>query len=395
MKKMRKVSTPGDIWKINLDADDVQAGIDYGIISRAWTYDRMGAQFKGNFGKAIFRIAIGRAAQHALERMLLEKYRFHVERDAHDYKQEDYWDIRAKDGKKIDVKGFHVFTDYNAPGRGPLSADAIVNSTGGEHWSTFFPTLIPRDQFESETKDYYIFSIILGPSSKRYPYTRPEAKFLIALPFSQDKEVNARYQTVHRRKFANERLQTGETFGFEITKVGQNSLLPAKTKVTIGYGDSNGRARSKDMSLSIRKPESILGLTSFHYLRLHNLMTGSPLEKVFEVTFHDADKYGDISWAVHLGSFEDIWIYDAQAYFVGWIPKEDFESTYQKYKAFGPSADYSGNANHRDPKARGLLSRRSFCYFYPPVFRGGTQNPNYYCLPKDLFTMSSLVEILK
>jgi len=244
-EKMKKVSAPDDIWLIDLDAEDVQAGIDYGIISRAWTYDRMGAQIRGNFGKAIFRIAIGRAAQHALEKTLLQKYRFRVERDAHDYKEEDYWDIKSKDGGKIDVKGFHVFADYSAPGRGSLSKEAIVNSTGGEQWSTFFPMLIPRDQFESETKDYYVFSIIRGPSSKRYPYTRPGAKFLIALPFSQDKEVNARYQTVHRRKFANERLKAGETFGLQITKIGQNSLVPAKTKLTIGYGDSNGRARSK------------------------------------------------------------------------------------------------------------------------------------------------------
>jgi len=392
---MRKVSKPSDIWRIALNADDVQAGIDYGIISRAWTFDRMGAQFKGNFGKAIFRIAVGRAAQHAMERILLEKYQYCVERNAHDYKEEDYWDIKAKDGKKIDLKSFHVFTDYDAPGRGPLSEDLIINSTGAEHWATFFPMLIPRDQFESETKDYYIFAIIVAPSSKRYPHTRRGAKFLLALPFSEDKEVNARYQTVHRRKYANERVRTGKTFTLEITKIGQNCLVPAKTKVTIGYGDSKGQAHQKNLSLAMRKTESITDLTSFHYLRLHNAITAQPTEKIFEVIFHDADEYGDIRWEVPSVSFEDIWIYDAQAYFVGWISKEDFEAAYKRYKAFGPSPDYSKNANHRDPKARGLLSRKSFCHFYPPVFRGGTQSANYYCLPKDLFTMSSLIEILR
>jgi hypothetical protein len=392
---LRRVSKASDIWEIDLNTDDVQAGIDYGIISRAWTFDRMGAQIKGNFGKAIFRIAVGRAAQHSLERELLERYQYRTERDTHDYKEEDYWDIKTKSGKKADLKTFHVFSDYKAPGRGTLSEGVIVNSTGGENWATFFPMLVPRDQFESETKDYYLFGIVVAPSSKRYPNIRSDAKFLLALPFSEDKEFNARYQTVHRRKYTDERVRSGTSFSLEITRVGQNCLIPSATKVTVGYGDSSGRACQKLLSLSTKKTQSVSGLTSFHYLRLHNMMKARPSEKLFDVVFRDADQYGDINWQVFASLFEDIWIYDAKAYFIGWISKEDFEKAFKRYKAFGPSPDYTGNADHWDPKARGLLSRKSFCYFYPPVFRGGTQGANYYCLPKDLITMASLIEILR
>lgn len=94
---MTSLSSGDDIWLTSLDDEDVEIGLDYSIISRAYTYDRMGAQSRGNFGKAIFRIALGRAVQYRLER-LLEERGVQAERDTTDYKEGDYWDIRSQRG---------------------------------------------------------------------------------------------------------------------------------------------------------------------------------------------------------------------------------------------------------------------------------------------------------
>lgn len=135
---MSRLRVPKDIWTFDLKDEDVQAGINYGIISHAWTYDRMNAQISGNLPKAIFRIAGGVAVQHAIKRVIFEKFGVKFERDFHDYKEEDYWDMRTRNGKIIDVKSYHRFTDYDGDIRTPLSAGAIVNSSTGENWKTFF-----------------------------------------------------------------------------------------------------------------------------------------------------------------------------------------------------------------------------------------------------------------
>lgn len=393
MGNLRKTS---DIWQIMLESQDIQKGIDYGIISRAWTYDRMGAQAKGNFGKAIFRISVGRAIQNALERKL-GKFGVVFERDTTDYKEEDYWDIRTQDGKSVDLKSFHVFTDYEVKGRGPLSSGNILQSSAGDNWANFFPMLIPVDQFNAEPKDYYIFAILAAPQSKRIPNVRLDARYLISLPFSKDKYLNEGYHRLHRRKYADQRVEQDHTFSLDISLV---AFFPRKRSVTIGYGDNKGNACRKELALFFGKTKTLNGLTALHFLRLHgtaeeNLILSRKEVEIFRIVFKNVEEYGDMEWRVLSTSFEDIWIYEGKVYFIGWIAKEDFEEARKRYNAFGPRKDYKGNAGYWDKNEQGLLSIRSFCYFYPPVFWGGTKNPNYYCLPIDLQTMDTLVAVLK
>jgi len=392
---METIPKAEDIWVLSLLDEDVQAGIDYGIISRAWTYDRMRAQARGDFGKAIFRIAVGRAVQWALERHLGEQgFKFH--RDTTDYKEEDYWDIKTLDGKSVDLKSFHVFTDYVVEGRPDLTADRILGSSTGESWSTFFPMLIPKDQLEGNPKDYYIFAIVEAPRSKRFPMTRPNARFLLTLPYDRDKEINNRLKAVHRRKFANHRVEAGETFSMTVERV--NSLLAPSVTVVVGYGDAAGDACRADLNLERARSYRLDGLTSLHYIRalgdwVQRSSRGKP-ESLLDVTFHDFDEYHTpMEWRIHDRSFEDVWIYDARVFFVGWIGHAEFVAKRPKYRAYAPNENYDGNTYHSDPDERGLLTRKSFCYYYPPVFRGGTQNWNYYCLPQDLRPIASLITL--
>lgn len=392
---MRKIQKPDQIWEMTLLDQDIQAGIDYGIISRAWTYDRMGAQARGAFGRAIFRIAVGRAIQAALERKLSTK-RIEFIRDSTDYKEEDYWDMTLQDGKSVDIKSFHVFTDYHVPERGEISKEVIFSSTTGESWNTFFPMLIPQDQFDGPAKDYYIFAILLAPSSKRFPNTRPAPRFLISLPFSKDKELNDRYRNIHRAKPARLRVEEGKTFSISLSRDGQHTLFNDPINVTIGYGDIRGDSQKATISLSPRRSERLDGLTSFHYLKIHrNHLTIDRTGRVVNITFANADEEGDLVWEVFNTSFEDIWIYDSKVFFVGWISKKDFAKARDSYPAYGANENYTGNARHWDEDAVGLMSRKSFCYYYPPVFRGGTQNPNYYCLPKDLYPMDEILRLFR
>jgi len=394
---METVSKVEDIWVLPMLDDDVQAGIDYGIISRAWTYDRMGAQARGDFGKAIFRIAVGRAVQSALERHLAKKgVEFH--RNATDYKEEDYWDLKTLDGKSVDLKSFHVFTDYAVEGRPDLTAERIVGSSTGESWSAFFPMLIPKDQLEGDPKDYYIFAIVAAPSSKRFPDTRPNARFLLTLPYDKDREINNRLKAVHRRKFAHHRVEAGETFSMTIERV--NSLLAPSVTVVVGYGDVLGSACRCDLNLERAKSYRLDGLTSLHYIRavgdwVQRSSRGRP-EPLLNVIFHDFDEYHtSLRWKIYDRSFEDVWIYDARVFFAGWIGHDEFVAKRSEYRAYAPNERYDGNTYHRDPNERGLLTRKSFCYFYPPVFRGGTQNFNYYCLPQDLHSMDSVITLFQ
>lgn len=392
---MKRIREPDQIWCVTLLDQDIQAGIDYGIISRAWTYDRMGAQAKGDFGKAIFRIAVGRAIQAAFERILRGKNIIFV-RDTTDYKEEDYWDMTLKNDKSVDIKSFHVFTDYVVPEREETSKELIFSSTLGDRWNTFFPMLIPQDQFDGAVKDYYIFAILTAPSSKRFPNTRPKPQFLISLPYSKDKEVNDRYRNIHRAKPARLRVEEKKTFSILLDRDGQNTLFGEPIRLTIGYGDIHGDSKKATISLRARDSKRLDGLTSFHYLKAHHsCMTSSTREKIVTITFPDVDDEGDLVWEVYNHSFEDIWIYDSRVFFVGWVSKEAFAKARDRLPAYGPNEEYSGNTDHWEKDAVGLLSRKSFCYFYPPVFRGGTQNPNYYCLPKDLYPMDEIFKLFK
>jgi hypothetical protein len=385
-----------DIWKIRLENEDIQKGIDYGIISRAWTYDRMGAQARGDLTKAIFRIAVGKSIQAAFERIIQQKYKLNFVRDTTDYKEEDYWDIRSVADKSFDLKSFHVFTDYEEVKRRKLTKSLILSSSTGKDWSTFFPMLIPRDQFDSEeSKDYYVFAILQAPSSKIFPAYAANPGYLVAVPFSKDHDENLRYQIIHRRRFSDQRVREGRTFSLEIERVGQTELLPKSANVTIGYGDSQGKAIREDFTMQIGQRKSIIGLTAFHFLQIHESPNPKETTRLYDVRFRDVDEEGDVLWNVYANSFRDIWIHGHQTHFVGWIEREEFDRVRKTHKAFGPRKDYQGNTKHRDPSARGLMSRKSFCYFYPPAFGGGLQTPNYYCLPRDLNTMSSIVSTLR
>lgn len=392
---MKKIKKSDQIWEIKLLDSDIQVGIDYGIISRAWTYDRMGAQARGDFGRAIFRIAVGRAIQATFERILRTKGIKFV-RDSTDYKEEDYWDMTLPNNKSVDIKSFHVFTDYHVPGRGEINKEAIFSSTTGEHWNTFFSMLIPQDQFDSDIKDYYIFAILNAPSSKRFPNTRRTPKFLISLPFSKDKELNERYRNIHRAKPARLRVEEGKTFSVVLTREGQLKLFAEPLNLTIGYGDISGNSRKATITLLPRSSKRLGGLTSFHYLKInHKYLKSNKKERIVDITFVGADEEGDLAWRGFNTSFEDIWIYDSRVFFVGWISKEDFAKARDKHPAYGPNKKYTRNTHHWDKDAVGLMSRRSFCYYYPPAFRGGTQNPNYYCLPKDLYPMDEIYNLFK
>jgi hypothetical protein len=400
---MTLIDDPSQIVEMALDAIDIRKGIGYGVISHAHTYDRMGAQARGDMGKAIFRIVAGKGVQNAFERYVEQSLHCTLERDAHDYKTEDYWDVRFN-GMTIDVKSNDVFSDMLHPPRRPVTPAMILNSSLGDKWETFFPMLIPQDQFNSDPKDIYVFAISTTVSSKSFPDTLARPRCLIATAASKDPPTNQILRTVRRAKLVRERIRSHKTFGLTLSRVGQNSMTRSRTTVVIGFADEKGKARRAVARIHVGQSVKVKRLTAFHYLRVPSLARVSPPEDpIFRIVFNDVDDIGDIEWKVPPRAFTDVWMYDANVLIVGWIRRREFEEARRKYPAFGPSSDYLSNGPHHDVKARGILSMRGFCYYYPPYylsnsgrvipyFRAGTKNHNYYCLPKDLNPMSSLVE---
>jgi hypothetical protein len=392
---MQNVKAPQDIWRLPLKDDDVQLGIDYACISLWFTYDRMGLQAMGKLGNAMSKIAVGRAVQSALEGELARRGAQFV-RDATDYKEEDYWDITTKKGESVDIKSFHVFPDYPGIVREPLTPELIMNSSLGDQWNSFFPMLIPQDQFD-DGKDYYVFALLRAPQPKRCPGAGTAARFLVASAFSKDGELNEVYKLVQKQKHARERMKSGETFDLSVSLV--DSLFEQNVEITMGYGDKEGKAVSKQFTLSGRKEGRISGLTAFHYVRLHSGCPGrrkaNKPEAVLRVTFTNVGDQDPIEWIVMDEAFINAWISGGEVYFVGWIGKKEFQEAIRQYPAYAPNGKYNGNTLDHDKTKRGSMTKASFCYFYPPTFRGGTKNFNYYCLAKDLWRMDDLPNLLR
>lgn len=394
---------PRQIVEMKLEDADIRKGIAYGVISHAHTYDRMGAQARGDMGKAIFRIVAGKAVQNVLERYVTDSLHCEFKRDTHDYKTEDYWDV-SLNGLKIDIKSNDVFNDMLLPPRQPVTPEMVLKSTLGDKWETFFPMLIPVDQFKSDPKDIYVFAITTTHSSQAFPNIPQRPRCLITTAASKDPATNQVLRTVRRAKLVRQRIRDHSTFGLAVSRVGQNSVTHSKAAVAIGFADAKGKAKRIIAQLHVGQTAKVKGATAFHYLRIPTLPdTEEPEDPIFRVIFKDVDDVGDIKWEVPPKAFTDIWMYDANAFLIGWITRQGFDEARQRYPSFGPATDYMSNGPHHDADAKGTLSMRGFCYSYPPYgitvtgrkaayFRGGTKNHNYYCLPKDLNPISSLQE---
>ncbi len=396
---MKSTLSTSDIVHTTLSQEDIIAGVNYGIISRAWTYDRMKAQREGNYGKAIFRIAAGRAVQHSLERWL-SKYNVTLQGDETDYKQTDHWDLRSANGKRIDIKGAHFFTNFDVPGRPPLSPSLIASSSNGDDWASFFPMLIPQDQFNKNPKEFYVFYLLASPSSQRVPYISKDPQLLITLPFARnDKPLNQLYEQIHTSHYANRRVALGDTFALEL-KAHKSSPLSI-AQVSIGYGSAKGEATRTQVDLAREDRTVIDGLTALHYVRLRNgaLLSNSRYKNdyLFKVTFKRVIPGGDVKWEIAARDFEDVWIYNNNLYFIGWITAEEFHRSHIQYPAWSAKPDESHNIKLLSGLP-GTAEEGTYCYFYPPSFgrqyRGGTKNFNYYSLPQDLHPMNKLATFL-
>lgn len=398
---MAQLVDPTQIWEEALLNGDILRGMSYGIISHAYTHDRMGAQTRGDFGKAIFRIGVGTAVQSCLYRLLRSKG-ITLAHDTSDYKEKDYWDFHTPGGQSLDIKCNHVFSNFRTPGRGPLTTASIFNSDFRASWNTYVPMLVPKDQYDNAAKDIYIFSALFAPSSARYPYyLNREAKGLITVPTSQDIEQNNRYRRLRERAYAEERLRSGTTFEMDIISV-RATKRNVDYELKVGYGDDSGNAQVQPIILRGGEPMTIAGITALHYVRLSNLsdlgLRRDASEELFLITFRGVDGVAEFEWIIDTASFEDVWIYDNRLYFVGWATTQQFREASLLYPRIYPNDTRTANSIDIISAHKGLLERGAFCYFYPPtipITRGGTKNPNYYCLPRDMQTMDSLVDFLK
>lgn len=388
---MTLVTQPSEIWTIPLIDQDIQSAVEYGITSWPWTYDRMGDQEKGKYDKAISHIVVGRAAQNAFNR-IVEGKGYQLEIDKTDYKKVDRWDFRTKGGrKKVDVKTFNYYKDFSAS-RPALSTKIVVESKLGDTWKRFFPMLIPVDQYTNIPKDYYAFGIVASLSFLHCPDAESNAKFLIAQPRTADPKKIKLLDEVYKGDFVRERTEQKQTFNITIKRVDK---LPIKTLVvSMGIGGASGEAKQRELKFERDTEYKFSKITAFHYLRLHGNCIGYQSDdSVFEVKFRNiGDK--NIDAVVRGTDFYDVWIHHGVAYFIGWISREDFTQARKKYPAYEP--DKSKQQNAEILNKTGFLEEGSFWYVLPPLRRGGggTKRPNYYCLPEDLRTMDSLLQML-
>jgi hypothetical protein len=392
---MARVINASDLVSVNLEDADIQAGIKYGIIARAWHHDRMGAQARGDFGQAMFHIAVGKAMQSAFERYLISQG-VSFERDNTDYKTKDYWDIRTSEGVPLDIKSFHYYSDFHIRERLAPESHRIITSSLGETWNSFYPMLVPQDQFDGARKDVYVFALLSAPGSKRFPRTHQHPKALVALPFSQNPGLNNQFKLVHSKIPSDQRVRKGQTFEITIRRRAANPAQPFH--VTIGYGDLHGADQRVSLKLELAdEAHTITQVTSLHYLRWHGdcpISTGAAHPPLLDVIFHHVERLPDLHWQIYPNSFEDIWIYPDAAWFLGWITGPEFERISKGYPSYQPNKQQ--NKNEQDPEAQrgGMLPPGSFCYYYPPVGGGTRSKLNYYVLPQDLNPMSTLIPYL-
>lgn len=433
---MPLLNSSSEIWELHPTEADLMEAARYAAITLPWTFNRMSKNSSaGGMLSRAHNIAKGIVGQEVLKREL-ERRGLKVVLQRKSYRDTDLFDFKivkeGKDDVKFDVKTFSHYSNYAGDERQPLTSDLIskFRSFSGPDWRTFFPMAIAHTQI-SQDKQAYCFAIASSIDFRKEIWSgRPNDK-VVAFPYDEmSMFVSSKRLCIERENAAK---------GIFVSLYYENeTLFKDKLKIRV-VGEWNGKLREESVSLEPENLKDNIGPFS----NILNIEIDRPnFEKLqhgrllFNVSKNELKIAVRNSTQVNINiipkaplifknsDFGNVILpKDYKIYFIGWITKPDFMTTFVKYPAWIWPNDKNDKylnqawsqitdrdrqllkklsipaAVKTDPsrieagllKTGGLRGGSASCYVYPNMFGGGFRETNVYVLPADLSTMNSLI----
>lgn len=424
-----RLSTSSDVWILPATLDDLRAGAWYASISMPFTFNRMSllTNSQGQQSRAL-NVAKGIVVQSVLSRLLSTHGVSHaLERKSH--RDTDIFDLEvASRGitQTLDIKSFHVYTDYLGTERAPLTPELIIQNKDnpGPQWRTFFPMLVPYDQINTG-KDLYAFAISASVDPRREIDKQRTAYAITAFPYGEW----LGFLSSKTLCFARER--SGSGFRLAVTHHGA-PLANGTQIIAVGEWDGDRQIekldlRPNDVTVGVKTFSCI---SSFRMLReqfsqFNGQIRVSVYSNDFDLSVADnnisnVNRIPRTPLTLRRADFCNLVLpSDLVVYFLGWLSREQFVERFQAHPAWIGPKDNSINENQlwesisrqerRDIERtgcgnwlrgsqpvggwmrKGYGSSGACCYTFPYVgVSGGVKQTNLYVLPGDLNKMQVL-----
>ncbi|WP_102029166.1 hypothetical protein [Salirhabdus sp. Marseille-P4669] len=432
---MQMISNQSQIWELKPELEDLQRGADYASITLPWTFNRMmlNTGSKGQQSRAL-NIAKGITAQEMLSRAFREKG-LEVELERKSHRADDLFDFRVDiygEKKKLDLKTVNYFSDYNSLGRAPLTPQLIIDNADypGPDWRTFFPMLVPHTQIE-QGKEGYCFAIASSIDFRNNIEKNREDYILTAFPFGPALPF------LCSKKLCLEREESGKGFYISIVYKGESLFVEDIEFTVIGEWMDEVHRIPVQLENGVEIEVGPFSCVSSFQVTKNSYDSWSDGEIYIDVSMNNFKKRvlnsarrnintpPKESLVIKRDDFCNLMLpSDYTLYVVGWTTKDEFIENTKKYTGWVWPKDSINKFENQlwaqiTEKDMQHLSRAGFkdciermpskinagwlktngrgggacCYYYPNIgMNGGVKETNLYVLPKDLYSMDSLLD---
>ncbi|MGD0002847.1 MAG: hypothetical protein ABSE06_01315 [Anaerolineaceae bacterium] len=430
---MKKITKINEIWTLSPTQDDLKAGADYAAITLPWTFNRMSLNTSstGQQGRGL-NIAKGIVAQEMLHRAL-EIKGLEAKFEIKSYRNDDLFDFQvctSQGIKKMDIKSFTHYKDYDPCGREPLFPELIINNIDypGPDWRHFFPMLIPHTQIR-QGKEIYCFAIADSIDIRKKVNNGREYFAITAYPYDKY------FYFLGSRKLCltREAVRQGIYLSFFYNQLQLFELPELNLRI---LGEWDGKEKIQDIKIQINVPISNIGpfscISSFQILPKEYLEFNGQIKVeicknelssfVYNSKMENMNVIPNEPYILKKSDFCNLMLpQDYILYVVGWIPKNDFLQCCRKYPAWVwpddkkdkfqnqawsqitdgdiktlTSAGFDDCIQKRPSKINAGWMKTTgrgngaACYYFPNIFGGGIKETNLYILPQDLYPMDEL-----
>lgn len=432
---MTLLTKPDEIWVLQPTKNDLTAGAKYASITLPWTFNRMmmTTSSRGQRKRAL-NIAKGIVGQNMLHRALAERgIQSQVQRKSH--RDEDLFDFHLPlEGtlRKLDLKTFSYYADYDDLGRKPFSSELLVANAGypGPDWRRFFPMLVPHTQIRQD-REVYCFAIASSIDFRHDIDANPIDHALTAFPYGPAMVFLSSNRLCLARETA------GEGFYVECSYVAEGLLDGHELSLTV-LGEWDGSLRKVQVPLGRNSRVSDIGpfscVSSFqvgredydrlYYGRIEIAVCGNDfVEPLYNYRRRNVNVEPAEALQLNHGDFCNLILpSEYTMYFIGWIAKEEFLQKCRGYTGWVWPNDRIDRHQNRPwsqitENDRRTIARAGFvdciqtrppllragwmkttgrgggayCYVYPNIGKGGgVRETNLYILPQDLHIMDQL-----
>jgi hypothetical protein len=420
------------ILELKPTQQDFEIAAKYASVTLPWTFNRMMANTssQGQQGRGL-NIAKGIVAQEVMKKALAQ-IGITAELERKSYRDDDLFDFRFPingEEKKLDLKSIHYYSDYNLPGREPLTADLIRKHAAypGPDWRTFFPMLIPHTQIGQE-KEVYCFAISSSIDFRNKIDLNRNGYALTAYPYGEQMAF------LSSPKLCTLREEKDKGIWLSVHRKDESLFTSNPTKLKI-LGEWAGKGVVREVNVSATKVEvgPFSCVSSFQVERdVYGQLSGEILIEVAKNDLKDVvlntakrNLNSPVKQPLSISKSDFCNLVlpnDYKLFVIGWTTKGEFLKNCRKYKGWVWPIDKTdkylntpwSQITVRDETS---LTRAGFadciqkkpsminagwmktngagggacCYVFPNIGRnGGIKETNLYVLPQDLNSFEAL-----